>query len=128
MQQAAGSNRYRGALERVFRKHVRTPGIESSGWFTKAGTAISTALPTGGFSGFHLLYIPVSRDMLLPRLSEGYGDLIATMMVTTDRPQFAVDFTDPLYDNARAVIVSGPEAQRQTADSTDRRARGLTAG
>jgi membrane-bound lytic murein transglycosylase MltF len=33
------------------------------------------------------------------------------MMVTTDRPQFAVDFTDPLYDNARAVIVSGPDTQ-----------------
>jgi hypothetical protein len=49
--------------------------------------------------------------MLLPRLSEGYGDLVATMIVTADRTQFAVDFTDPIYDDARAVIVSGPGIQ-----------------
>jgi membrane-bound lytic murein transglycosylase MltF len=59
----------------------------------------------------HLFFVPMGRDMLLPRLSEGYGDLVATLVVTTDRTQFAVDFTDPVYEDARAVIVSGPGIQ-----------------
>jgi membrane-bound lytic murein transglycosylase MltF len=76
---------------------------------------LNQKLHTGNLA-IHLLYIPVGRDRLLPRLSEGYGDLIATMMVTSDRPQFAVDFTDPLFDNARAVIVSGPDTHLSRLD------------
>jgi membrane-bound lytic murein transglycosylase MltF len=63
-------------------------------------------LDTGNLA-IHFVFIPVGRDMLLQKLSDGYGDLIATLMVTADRPEFAVDFTDPIYDDARAVIVSG---------------------
>ena len=60
---------------------------------------------------FHLAFIPLGRDSLQPRLAEGYGDLIATMVVTSNQPRYSVDFTDPLYDDARAVIVSGPGVQ-----------------
>ena len=67
-------------------------------------------LHTGNLA-IHLLFVPVGRDTLLPKLSEGYGDLVATMMVTADRTHYAVDFSDPLYDKARAVIVSGPGNQ-----------------
>ena len=67
-------------------------------------------LHTGNLA-IHLVFIPVGRDSLLPKLADGYGDLVATMMVTSSRPQYAVDFTDPLYDDARAVIVSGPGEQ-----------------
>ena len=67
-------------------------------------------LHTGNLA-IHLVFIPVGRDSLLPKLAEGYGDLVATMMVTSSQPQYAVDFTDPLYDDARAVIVSGPGEQ-----------------
>ena len=67
-------------------------------------------LHTGNLA-VHLVFIPVGRDTLLPRLADGYGDLVATMMVTSSQPQYAVDFTDPLYDDARAVIVSGPGEQ-----------------
>ncbi len=59
----------------------------------------------------HLVFIPVGRDTLLPKLAEGYGDLVATMMVTSGEHHYAVDFTDPLYDDAKAVIVSGPGEQ-----------------
>src|SRR4029077_6851294 len=58
-----------------------------------------------------LAYIPVGRDSLLPKLAEGYGDLVATMMVTSSRPQYALNFTDPLYDDAKAVVVSGSGEQ-----------------
>jgi len=67
-------------------------------------------LHTGNLA-IHLVFIPVGRDRLLPRLAEGYGDLVATMMVTSSQPQYAVDFTDPLYDDAKSVIVSGPGEQ-----------------
>ena len=67
-------------------------------------------LHTGNLA-IHLVFIPVGRDSLLPKLADGYGDLVATMMVTSSQPQYAVDFTDPLYDDARAVIVSGPGEQ-----------------
>ena len=66
-------------------------------------------LHTGNLA-IHLVFIPVGRDSLLPKLADGYGDLIATMMVTSSQPQY-VDFTDPLYDDAKAVIVSGPGDQ-----------------
>jgi membrane-bound lytic murein transglycosylase MltF len=36
---------------------------------------------------------------------------VATLMVTASGPKYAVDFTDPIFDNARAVIVSGPGVQ-----------------
>src|SRR5215471_2586994 len=71
---------------------------------------LNRKLETGNLA-IHLLFVPMGRDMLLPRLSEGYGDLVATMIVTADRTQFSVDFTDPVYDDARAVIVSGPGIQ-----------------
>jgi membrane-bound lytic murein transglycosylase MltF len=64
-------------------------------------------LHTGNLA-IHLVYIPVGRDSLLPKLAEGYGDLVATIMVTSNQHHYAVDFTDPLYDDAKAVIVSGP--------------------
>jgi membrane-bound lytic murein transglycosylase MltF len=67
-------------------------------------------LHTGNLA-IHFAFIPVGRDKLLPKLAEGYGDIVATMMVTSNQPQYAVDFTDPLYDDARAVIVSGPGEQ-----------------
>src|SRR6185369_12853526 len=67
-------------------------------------------LHTGNLA-IHLVFIPVGRDNLLPKLAEGYGDLVATMMVTSSRPHYAVDFTHPLYDDAKAVIVSGPGEQ-----------------
>src|SRR5437879_3705715 len=39
-------------------------------------------LHTGNLA-IHLVFIPIGRDSLLPKLAEGYGDLVATMMVTS---------------------------------------------
>jgi membrane-bound lytic murein transglycosylase MltF len=78
-------------------------------------------LQTGNLAT-HLVFIPVGRDNLLPKLAEGYGDLVATMMVTSSQPQYAVDFTDPLYDDARAVIVSGPGEQLSRLEDLSGRA------
>jgi membrane-bound lytic murein transglycosylase MltF len=71
---------------------------------------LNQRLHTGNLA-IHLNFIPTGRDNLLPKLADGYGDLVATMMVTSSQPQYAVDFTNPLYDDAKAVIVSGPGEQ-----------------
>jgi membrane-bound lytic murein transglycosylase MltF len=68
---------------------------------------LNQKLHTGSLA-IHLYFIPVGRDTLLPKLSAGYGDLVATIMTTASAPQHAVDFTDPLYEDAKAVIVTGP--------------------
>ncbi len=67
-------------------------------------------LHTGNLA-IHLVFIPVGRDNLLPKLADGYGDLVATLMVTASQSHYAVDFTDPIYDDAKAIIVSGPGEQ-----------------
>jgi membrane-bound lytic murein transglycosylase MltF len=67
-------------------------------------------LHTGNLA-IHLAFVPVGRDSLLPRLADGYGDLVATMMTTSSQSQYALNFTTPLYDDAKAVIVSGPGEQ-----------------
>ena len=72
---------------------------------------LNQKLHTGSIP-FHLIFIPLGRDSLQPKLADGYGDLIATMVVTSRQPKYAVDFTDPLYDDAKAVIVSGPGQQQ----------------
>jgi membrane-bound lytic murein transglycosylase MltF len=68
---------------------------------------LNQKLHTGNLA-IHFAFIPMGRDRLLPKLADGYGDLVATPMVTSDQPQHAVDFTDPLFDDAKAVIVSRP--------------------
>jgi membrane-bound lytic murein transglycosylase MltF len=67
-------------------------------------------LHTGNLA-IHFAFIPIGRDNLLPKLADGYGDLVGTLKVTSSQPQHAVDFTDPVYDDAKAVIVSGPGEQ-----------------
>lgn len=68
---------------------------------------LNRKLNTGDLA-IHFAFIPIGRDNLLPKLADGYGDLVATMMATSSHPPYAVDFTDPLFDDAKAVIVSGP--------------------
>jgi hypothetical protein len=43
-------------------------------------------------------------------LAEGSGDLVASLVGISERRQAMVDFTDPLYGHAKAIIVGGPGA------------------
>lgn len=53
-------------------------------------------------------FLPVSRERLIPMLAEGKGDLVATLVGVSEKRQEAVDFSDPFYDKAKGIIVSGP--------------------
>jgi membrane-bound lytic murein transglycosylase MltF len=63
-----------------------------------------------GNLGIHAAFIPVARDKLIPMLSEGRGDMVASLLGATEQRSKLVDFSDPIYDDAKAIIVSGPNA------------------
>ena len=59
---------------------------------------------------FHVVFVPVSRDQLLARLTAGRGDLaVATLTITPDR-QKLVDFSDPLVTGVKEIAVTGPNS------------------
>ena len=54
------------------------------------------------------IMIPVPRDQLISRLEQGRGDLaVGTIPVTPER-QLRVDFSDPVYQGVREIVVTGP--------------------
>jgi membrane-bound lytic murein transglycosylase MltF len=57
-----------------------------------------------------VVYVPVTRDRLVPWLLEGRGDVIAANLTVTEARQAQVAFTEPLVRNVREVLVSGPTA------------------
>jgi len=57
-----------------------------------------------------VVFIPVTRDKLLPALIEGYGDIIPANIMVTDQRKALVDFSVPTFSGAREVVVSGPSA------------------
>lgn len=57
-----------------------------------------------------VVFIPVTRDKLLPALLEGYGDIIPANLMVTDQRKQLVDFSIPTLSGAREVVVSGPAA------------------
>lgn len=55
-----------------------------------------------------LMFIPVPRNRLLPALVEGVGDVaVGTITITPER-QRLVDFTTPIAQRVREVVVTGP--------------------
>ncbi len=59
---------------------------------------------------FHVVFVPVSRDQLLPRLNAGRGDLATgTLMITPERKRI-VDFSDPVVTGLREIAVTGPHS------------------
>nr|WP_328705958.1 transporter substrate-binding domain-containing protein [Aeromonas caviae] len=57
----------------------------------------------------HFVFIPVAREALLSSLIEGKGDIAAANLTITDkRRQQGIAFTDPLLENVRELLVSGP--------------------
>jgi membrane-bound lytic murein transglycosylase MltF len=56
----------------------------------------------------HVVFIPMSREGLLPALTEGRGDVaVANLTITEDRRE-VVDFTEPLLGNVSEIVVTGP--------------------
>jgi len=59
---------------------------------------------------FHVVFIPVSRDELVPSLLNGLGDIaVANLTITTQRLK-QVDFSNPFLTGVKELIVAGPPA------------------
>jgi membrane-bound lytic murein transglycosylase MltF len=56
---------------------------------------------------FHVVFVPVSRDQMFPRLAAGRGDLaVGTLEITPERSR-AFDFSDPLVSGVKEIAVTG---------------------
>ncbi|HKU62597.1 MAG TPA: transporter substrate-binding domain-containing protein [Gemmatimonadales bacterium] len=56
------------------------------------------------------VFIPVPRDQLLSRLAEGRGDLAVGLIRPTPERRKQLDFSAPLYEGVRDIVVTGPGA------------------
>ncbi|MDZ7581569.1 MAG: lytic transglycosylase F [Deltaproteobacteria bacterium] len=56
----------------------------------------------------HVLFVPAARDELIPKLVDGYGDLIFADLTVTERRQERVDFSDPMFTGIDEIVVTGP--------------------
>jgi membrane-bound lytic murein transglycosylase MltF len=59
---------------------------------------------------FKVLFIPVTRDQLIPWLVEGRGDIAAANLTITPGRQRQVDFSAPLASGVKELLVTGPGA------------------
>jgi membrane-bound lytic murein transglycosylase MltF len=57
-----------------------------------------------------VIFLPVTRDHILPSLQEGYGDLAAANLVITEKGKVKVDFSIPALNDWQEIPVSGPGA------------------
>jgi membrane-bound lytic murein transglycosylase MltF len=55
-----------------------------------------------------VVFVPVSRDELLPALLDGRGDLVMGNLTVTPERQKIVDFTEPWLANVDEIVVTGP--------------------
>ena len=60
----------------------------------------------------HVIFIPVSRDQLLPWLLKGFGDIAAAGLTATAGRKAQVDFTAPLVTGVNEVVVAGSAAPK----------------
>jgi membrane-bound lytic murein transglycosylase MltF len=68
---------------------------------------LNTRLNSGD-KPLHLVFIPVSREEGIKRMKDGRGDIAASNVPIMPELQKVVDFSDPIREGAKEVIVTGP--------------------
>ncbi len=56
----------------------------------------------------HAVFIPTSRDQLIPGLLEGRGDIAAGILTVTPERLEKVDFGEPFFHGVKEIAVTGP--------------------
>jgi membrane-bound lytic murein transglycosylase MltF len=56
----------------------------------------------------HVVFLPVARDELIPKLIDGYGDVVFADLIVTPERRKRVDFSTPMYTKIRETVVTGP--------------------
>ena len=57
-----------------------------------------------------VVFVPVSRDQLLPALLAGRGDIAVANLTVTEEREKLVDFSVPVMTNVKEIIVTGPQS------------------
>ncbi|MCK4784932.1 MAG: lytic transglycosylase F [Desulfobacteraceae bacterium] len=60
----------------------------------------------------HVVFIPVTRDQLIPALVEGLGDIAAAALIITPERRKVVDFANPLLKGVDEIVVTGANAPK----------------
>lgn len=63
----------------------------------------------------HVVFIPTSRDQLIPGLLEGRGDIAAGILTVTPERLETVDFGEPFFRGVREIAVTGPASPPLTS-------------
>jgi membrane-bound lytic murein transglycosylase MltF len=61
-----------------------------------------------GHLRIHMVFVPLSRELLLPALTAGRVDVVAAQLTVTPERQALVDFSNPVRRNVSEVVVTGP--------------------
>jgi len=63
----------------------------------------------------HVVILPVSRDLLMPALLNGLGDVVAANMTITDLRRKQASFSKPFLTGVRELVVTGPAGPKITS-------------
>ena len=58
----------------------------------------------------YVVFVPTSRDDLIPALVEGRGDLAAGVLTVTPERQAQIDFGAPFAEDVNEIVVTGPRS------------------
>src|SRR5688500_16972871 len=61
-----------------------------------------------GDKPINMVFIPVSREDMLKRMTDGRGDIAASNIPITQELRQMVDFSDPVRSEVREIVVTGP--------------------
>ncbi|MEK1904175.1 MAG: lytic transglycosylase F [Pseudomonas sp.] len=61
---------------------------------------------------WHVMFIPVARNELLPKLLAGHGDIAAGGLTQTEERLQTLDFSDPAFSEVYEAFVTGPGAPK----------------
>ena len=59
----------------------------------------------------NMVFLPVTRDQLIPALLAGYGDIAAANLTIIPERQAQVDFSIPVQRDVREILVTGPASE-----------------
>ncbi|MGE3154347.1 MAG: transporter substrate-binding domain-containing protein [Nitrospiraceae bacterium] len=63
----------------------------------------------------HVVFIPTTRDQLIPSLLEGRGDIAAGILTVTPERLEQVDFGEPFFRGVKEIAVTGPASPPLTS-------------
>ena len=58
----------------------------------------------------NIVFVPVTRDQIIPALRQGYGDIAVADLTITPNRLSQINFSIPVYEDVRELVVFGPSS------------------